>query len=72
MNIPSEFVDRRGRLGDELKAAIVKSGKHARVNRRISLGLMLLALLCSVAAGVLGFFLDQSGKVVGGIAVLPP
>lgn len=61
-----------GKLESELVRHSRGTQAKARLNHRVALGLMLLALACSVAAGVLGVFFEKSSKLVGGLAILPP
>lgn len=67
-----EILKRKQDLTNDLDAAIRRAGAHARLNHRLSIALMVAALVCSVAAGVGGVFFEMSGKKAGGLAVLPP
>jgi hypothetical protein len=67
----SEAVKRKTALQQELESAHRGAIFSAYANHYLSIGLMVAALGCSVAAGAMGFFTKYSSKVVGGFAVLP-
>ena len=62
---------RKTALQRELESAHSEAIFSAYANHYLSIGLMVAALGCSVAAGVMGFFTKYSSKVVGGFGVLP-
>jgi hypothetical protein len=68
-----EAIRRKRDLTHELEVRCAEELKWAKWNHRGSVLCMVLALSCSVIAGILGFFCPQVGsKVVGGFALLPP
>jgi len=67
-----ELLDRKAKLSAELAAGREREcalGRHAYIWSQC---LFTLALLCSVGAAICGLFFNASGRVVGGIAALPP
>src|ERR1700675_1815415 len=59
-------------LDAELLAVAAREKSLAKSAYLWSQGLFIAALLCSVAAAICGLFFNISGKIVGGIATLPP
>jgi hypothetical protein len=72
MDETSEATRRQLDLAKDLEAEIAYAKAKAVCNHRISLGVMLAALACSVAAAVGGVFCGVRSQIVGGIALLPP
>lgn len=68
----SDVEERRRALAKDLEGQIAYAKVKAVCNHRISLGVMLTALGCSVAAAVSGVFFSVKPQIVGGIALLPP
>jgi hypothetical protein len=68
----SEATQRKTALAKDLENQIAYAKAKAVCNHRISLGVMLAALACSVAAAVSGVFFGAPSQIVGGIALLPP
>ena len=72
MENESEVANRKDALYRELRNRCDAELLWARANHVMSLVFMGLALGCSIAAAVMGFFFPQIGsKAVGGIALLP-
>lgn len=70
--LSQELSDRKTQLSAELQSGREKECTLGRNAYIWSQSLFTAALLCSVAAAVCGLFFDVSGKIVGGIAALPP
>lgn len=71
MESSPEIVARKKALQSDLENVIERSFKKARGNYRLSLGLMSVALGCSVAAGIFGVF-ARMPRIAGGLALVPP
>jgi hypothetical protein len=70
---PTLEIERRIKeLSAELTSHGTRTYRGGRYNHRAALALMLLGLGCNVAAAILGIFYDKSGKLVGGLAAIPP
>jgi hypothetical protein len=67
-----EAIKRKNALAQELEERTKEELKWANWNHRGSLISMVLALGCTVVAGILGFFYQAANpKVIAGFAVLP-
>jgi hypothetical protein len=71
MGQPDKAITRKTALEKELSDEIRRANFSAYANHWLSVGFMVIALLCSVVAATLGVFTQTSAKVVGSIAVLP-
>ena len=67
-----EVSARKAALAQELEAEIRKYFGFAKSAYLWLQGLFILSLCCSALAAILGLFLGVPGKIVGGIAALPP
>lgn len=72
MELSEGIAGRKRRLSVELDDAIGRSGAHARLNHRLSIALMVIALGCSLGAAVGGVFFGLSGPKTGALAAMPP
>jgi hypothetical protein len=63
----SEILKRKDKLSYELSKNINEARWNARMNHLSSVTLMIVALLCSVAAGIEGFF-RENARVAGALA----
>lgn len=72
MPISPEVAKRIAALTQELDEGIHRTWAKARNAYIWSQALVIMALLCSVAAAVSGIFFLVPAKIVGGIAALPP
>lgn len=67
----SEILKRKDKLSYELSKNINEARLNARMNHFSSVTLMIVALVCSVAAGMVAFFTSHK-NVAGVLAILPP
>ena len=72
MNDLPEVELRKAALVKELEDEIKKTFRSAKGSHHLSLGLMVLALSCTVVSAVGGIFFRVRSDVVGGIAALSP
>jgi len=72
MNNLPEVELRKAALVKELEDEIKKAFRSAKGSHHLSLGLMVLALSCTVISAVGGIFFHVRSDVVGGVAALSP
>ena len=66
----SELEARKDSLNSKLNASIHKASSRAKSNQITSFMLMIIALLCTVAAAICGIVFDL-GKWAGALAIMP-